>query len=56
VLGCASEVFADFEQMKKAFTTKDTKEHEGKAFTAEDAEDRKGSTEYLVPSAGAANG
>jgi hypothetical protein len=48
VLGCASEVFADFEQMKKAFTTKDTKEHEGKAFTAEDAGERRVKTKPLT--------
>jgi hypothetical protein len=34
VLGCANTVFADFEELKKAFTTKDTKEHEGKAVAA----------------------
>lgn len=47
VLGCASDVFADFEQLRKAFTAKYAK-------------DRKGSSEVRVPSsavqAGAANG
>src|SRR4051794_25858389 len=31
VLGCASEVFADFEQLRNGFAAKDTKEHEAKA-------------------------
>jgi hypothetical protein len=34
VLGCASEVFADFGALRKAFTTKDTKGHEEKDIAA----------------------
>ena len=31
VLGCATDVFRDFEELKEAFTTKDTKEQAGNA-------------------------
>lgn len=42
VLGCASEVFSDFEQLRKAFTTEDTEEHKGKAFTTKDTKVHEG--------------
>jgi len=34
VLGCATEVFRDFTQLKETFTTMDTKEHAGRAVAA----------------------
>ncbi len=48
VLGCASEVFADFEQLKRAFTAKGAKEREGRASTAEGAGERRGKQKTAV--------
>jgi len=51
VLGCSTQVYGDFEGLKKAFTAKGTKDRKGTPFHAEDTKVHEGTTTGIATAA-----